>query len=70
MRADKVAGARKGFRRWLAVVIALVVVAFVVPYAVLSSLAPGLAVYGFWSFFALLVVALISWGVKDWRDPE
>jgi formate hydrogenlyase subunit 4 len=51
-------------------VIALVVVAFVIPYVVLSSLDPGTAVYGFWSFFALVVVALISWGVKDWRDPE
>jgi hypothetical protein len=70
VRSDKLAGVRKGFRRWLGTVIALVVVAFVIPYVVLSSLDPGTAVYGFWSFFALVVVALISWGVKDWRDPE
>lgn len=70
MAVDRKTGSRSGFRVWLLVVIALVGAAFVVPYFILSPLSPGLGVYVFWTLFALVMSAMIFWGVKDWRDPD
>ena len=70
MEVDKKTGSRRAFRLWLAVVLVAVIAAFFVPYGILSAGEPGLSVYGFWSGFALLVVVLVYWGVRNWRDPE
>lgn len=61
---------KKGFVAWLALVFISVLSAFVVPYAILTLQAPSLAVYGFWTLFALVIVGFIYWGVKDWSDEQ
>jgi hypothetical protein len=61
---------KKGFKAWLALVFISVLSAFVVPYAILTTQTPSLAIYGFWTLFALVIVGFIYWGVKDWRDEQ
>lgn len=61
---------KRGFRAWLALVLVSLLSAFIVPYAILTTQAPSLAIYGFWTVFALVIVGFVYWGVKDWSDEE
>ena len=61
---------RTGFAIWFTLVIISVLLATFVPYGILGSLTPSLAIYGFWLIFALAIVGFIAWGVKDWRNDQ
>ena len=61
---------RTGFAIWFALVMIGVFLATFVPYGILGTLAPSLAIFGFWVVFGLAIVAFIIWGVKDWRNEQ
>jgi len=61
---------KTGFAIWFTLVIISVLLATFVPYGILGSLSPSLAIYGFWMVFSLAIVVFIIWGVKDWRNDQ
>jgi hypothetical protein len=67
-RAAGRSGTRPGRGLWLAATTVAVLAGVVVPYGVLGSGAPGLAIAGFWTVFGLVVVGLILAGMAGWRD--
>ncbi len=58
----------RGFTPWLWVVGISVVLAFVVPYALLPLFANPLATYLFWTGFSVFIAGFVIWGVARWRD--
>jgi hypothetical protein len=61
---------KTGFAIWFTLVIIGVLLATFIPYGILGSLAPSLAIFGFWSAFGLAIIGFIVWGVKDWRNEQ
>ena len=61
---------RRGFGAWLAVVGISVVLAIVVPYALIPFVDQPLATYFFWTGFSLVVALFVFWGVRSWKDDE
>lgn len=61
---------RTGFTIWFTLVILGVLLATFIPYGILGTLTPSLAIFGFWVLFGLAIVAFIVWGVKDWRNEQ
>jgi hypothetical protein len=53
--------------RWLGLLALLVVLAYVVPYAALSSIERITATFAFWTGFGLLAVGLIILVVSRWK---
>lgn len=61
---------KSGFIIWFTLLMISVFVATFIPYGILGTLSPSLVVYGFWLLFAGVIVGLILWGTKDWRDGK
>lgn len=61
---------KTGFTIWFTLVIIGVFLGTFVPYGILGSLTPSLAIFGFWILFGLAIVGFIIWGVKDWRNDQ
>lgn len=61
---------KTGFTIWFTLVIIAVFLGTFVPYGILGSLTPSLAIFGFWILFGLTIVGFIIWGVKDWRNEQ
>lgn len=58
---------RRGFT-WAGVVLALVILAYVVPYTVLSGVDAWYGAFLFWVVFGALAIAVISVITSSWRD--
>lgn len=58
---------RRGFT-WAGVVLALVVLAFVVPYTVLSGIDAWYGAFLFWMVFGFLAIAMIALITSSWKD--
>lgn len=58
---------RRGFI-WAGVVLALVVLAYVVPYTVLSGVDAWYGAFLFWTIFGVLAIAVIALITSSWRD--
>ena len=61
---------KSGFTIWLSLVIIGVLLATFIPYGILTTLAPSLAIYGFWLGFGVSITLLIFWAVKDWKNEK
>ncbi|MGF1471149.1 MAG: hypothetical protein ACFB50_05310 [Rubrobacteraceae bacterium] len=58
---------RKGFA-WAGVVLVLVLLAYVVPYTVLSGVDAWYGAFLFWVVFGALAIAVIALITSSWRD--
>jgi len=61
---------KSGFIIWFTLLILSVLLATFIPYGILGTLDPSLAVFGFWLGFGVVIIGLIVWGVKDWRNGQ
>ena len=58
---------RRGFT-WAGVVLALVVLAYVVPYTVLSGVDAWYGAFLFWTVFGFLAIGVIALITSSWKD--